>query len=86
MNRLLILLAMIFFITAVQSQNITKAEYFFDADPGTGNGIAITISTPADTVNFSANIPVSLSTGFHFLAIRVKGQDGVWGLYEIPER
>src|SRR5437773_10075931 len=82
MKRLLTLLAMIFFITTVESQNINKAEYFFDADPGVGNGTAIVISTPADIVNFTANIPASLSTGFHFLAIRVRDVNGTWGLFE----
>jgi hypothetical protein len=62
--------------------NIVAAEYFFDADPGPGNGTATSVGTTGGVVNFTAVIPTSLSAGFHFLSIRVKGQDGVWGLFE----
>lgn len=68
--------------TMVDAANIVAAEYFFDADPGPGNGTAATVGASGSTVLFSASIPTSLSTGFHFLSIRVKGQDGVWGLFE----
>ncbi len=62
--------------------NIVAAEYFFDADPGVGNGTAVSVGTTGTVVNFTAVIPISLPVGFHFLAIRTKGADGVWGLYE----
>jgi hypothetical protein len=62
--------------------NITKAEYFFDTDPGNGNGISIPITGGA-TSNFTASIPTTgLTPGFHFLAIRTKGGDGKWGIFE----
>jgi gliding motility-associated-like protein len=62
--------------------NITKAEYFFDTDPGNGNGISIPIIGGA-TSNFTATIPTTgLTPGFHFLAIRTKGGDGKWGIFE----
>jgi gliding motility-associated-like protein len=62
--------------------NITKAEYFFDTDPGNGNGISIPITGGA-TSNFTAAIPTTgLTPGFHFLAIRTKGSDGKWGIFE----
>ncbi len=73
-----------FYVTGstTDSQNITKAEYFFDTDPGNGNGISIPI-TPGATTNFTATIPITgLSTGFHFLAVRTKGADGKWGIFE----
>ncbi len=83
MKRLVTLLMMIFFVATALSQNITAAEYFIDADPGRGNGVPITISTPGDIVNFTANVSTaSLSTGFHFVAIRTKDANGVWGLFE----
>ncbi len=62
--------------------NITAAEYFFDADPGVGNGTATSVGTSGAVVNFTAVIPTSLPAGFHFLAIRTKGADGIWGLFE----
>lgn len=67
---------------AIDAANIVAAEYFFDADPGVGNGIATTIGVSAGAVNFTAVIPTALLAGFHFLAIRTKGVDGIWGLYE----
>ncbi len=83
MKRLITLLAILFFIAAAQAQNITNAEYFFDSDPGPGNGTALTVSTPGTTVNINANISTAaLSAGFHFVGIRVKEATGIWGLYE----
>src|SRR4030095_1032747 len=65
------------------AQNINKAEYFFDHDPGQGNGTLISISTPGETVSFPASIPLSnLSTGFHTLAIRVCDVDGKWSRFD----
>ena len=62
--------------------NIVDAEYFFDADPGTGSGIPITVPS-GSTSNFTVSLPAaSLAPGFHFLAIRVKNANGQWGLFE----
>jgi hypothetical protein len=62
---------------------VTAAEYFIDADPGSGNGTAVSVGATGNTVNFTASIPTTaLSTGFHTLAIRTKNQDGQWGLFE----
>jgi hypothetical protein len=83
MKRLITLLAMYCIIAAAQAQNITNAEYFFDSDPGRGNGIALTVSAPGTTVNINSNISTtSLSTGFHFIGVRVKDATGVWGHFE----
>ncbi len=63
--------------------NITAAEFFVDADPGVGNGTAITPITSGANPTFVATIPTtSLAAGFHFVAIRTKDADGKWGLYE----
>jgi hypothetical protein len=67
---------------AIDAANIVAAEYFFDSDPGVGNGTPASVGASGAIVNFTAAIPTTLSTGFHILSIRVKGQDGVWGLYE----
>src|SRR5690606_7344939 len=37
---------------------ISAAEYFFDTDPGLGNGTAIAIAVPTD----SANVSLAIST------------------------
>lgn len=73
-----------FYVTGstTDAPNITKAEYFFDTDPGNGNGTPISVPTGA-TTNFTVNLPTaSLSSGFHFLVIRTKGGDGKWGIFE----
>lgn len=83
MKRLFILLGMVFSVATVFSQNITKAEYFIDADPGQGKASAIPNFTSADVVNFSFTIPTAtLSNGFHFLAIRVFDAEAKWSRYE----
>ncbi|MDZ4795041.1 MAG: T9SS type A sorting domain-containing protein [Bacteroidota bacterium] len=65
------------------AQGFSKAEYFFDTDPGAGNGTAISLTGTSDTINFSAAIPTtSLSQGFHLLALRMQHNDGKWGLFE----
>jgi len=70
-------------VTGSLAQNINKAEYFFDHDPGQGNGTVIPISTPGDVVNFPANIPLGgLAAGFHTLAIRVCDAEGKWSRFD----
>jgi PKD repeat protein len=62
------------------AQQISYAEYFFDTDPGAGNGTAITI-TPGNTLDQSFTISTSaLSEGSHFLYVRTKDSDGNWSL------
>ncbi|SFT35721.1 Por secretion system C-terminal sorting domain-containing protein [Lishizhenia tianjinensis] len=72
---------------ATQNYPIVEAEYFFNTDPGVGNGISITNFTPADTVNLLENINISsLATDAnHRLYIRFKDANNVWGLYESRE-
>ncbi len=63
-------------VTVTMAQPITRAEYFFDTDPGFGNGTAIAV-TPGKVVdlNFNANT-AGLETGIHTLFIRMKS--AVW--------
>ncbi len=73
-----------FFISTATTNvsNIVTAEFFVDADPGVGNGTPITITSGPNPV-FVANVPTtSLTSGFHFVAIRTKDADGKWGLFE----
>lgn len=59
-------------ITPPGTINLTKAEYFFDNDPGQGNGTPITI-TSGTTQNNAFSMPINgLSEGFHRLNIRYK--------------
>ncbi len=65
--------------TLTAQPNITAVEYFFDTDPGAGNGTAVTISAgPQVTTTFTPNT-AGLSFGFHTLNVRARDADGKWG-------
>lgn len=69
-------------LSSAQLSSLSQAEYFWDADPGEGNGTAIT----AVDGNFNSifekiavnglNAP---SDGLHKFSVRVKDNLGVWG-------
>ena len=81
MKKILLWLALIFAIQS-RAQIITGCEYFFDTDPGVGNGTALAV-IPGDSIILSTTVPtVSLSNGFHKMFVRVKNVNGVWSLYE----
>ncbi len=62
---------------------LTQAEYFWDTDPGEGNGIAL----PATDGTFDSSIENILKNdvalvnplGLHRINVRVKDNQGVWG-------
>ncbi len=59
---------------------ITQAEYYFDADPGFGNGTPLNI-TPGTNLTFTWNTPIAtLNQGFHHIAVRVKDASGRWSI------
>ena len=62
--------------------SLTEIEYFYDNDPGVGNGISLVVST-ADTIDamFTGIPTTGLSSGFHTLFVRSRGADGTWGTY-----
>ncbi len=63
--------------------SIIAAEYFFDTDPGVGNGATLAITSAADTATFNGNInSAGLSKGSHNLYIRTKNNSGAWGNVE----
>jgi len=63
-------------------QKIIRAEYFFDTDPGQGNGTPLTI-TQGDSIlqNITANT-TGLSPGLHNIYIRVKDSTNIWSVPE----
>jgi hypothetical protein len=76
-------LVSLFLSVITHAQQINKAEYFIDADPGIGNGTNITGITAGDSITFNGSINLTgLSAGFHRLAIRVRYNTGQWSLYE----
>jgi PKD repeat protein len=61
-------------------QIIDHAEYFFDTDPGIGNGIPLSFSG-YDVINFTAEIEFDgLAEGFHFIFFRFRNENGQWGI------
>ena len=83
MWRIQLIMALLLAAITSWSQNIDFAEYFIDTDPGHGNGTEITGFTPADVVSLNFTVPTnSLSTGFHFLSVRVRDTDGLWSLFD----
>ncbi|HRH36234.1 MAG TPA: hypothetical protein PKY12_14310, partial [Catalimonadaceae bacterium] len=53
--------------------NLLAAEYFFDTDPGVGNGFNLPIASSADSVVINQTISVSgLTNGFHTLYVRTR--------------
>lgn len=58
--------------------NIVRIEYYFDADPGLGNGTPIAF-TPSPYIDIEANLDLStLGAGLHRLYIRTKDANGKW--------
>lgn len=67
--------------TTIQN-DIVAMEYFIDADPGRGSGVAIPI-TPAINLDILENVPTTLlSEGFHLITVRAQDVNGIWGLSE----
>ncbi|MCE2895980.1 MAG: gliding motility-associated C-terminal domain-containing protein [Flammeovirgaceae bacterium] len=63
------------------STNITKAEYFYDTDPGVGNATNIPV-TASPTQNLTINTPTTaLTPGFHTANVRVRDDQGRWSLF-----
>ena len=72
-----------FFITAVDVPiaNIVAAEYFFDSDPGIGNGTSISIESGAEVSGTLAVSLDALDPGMHYLHFRVKNNHSKWSLF-----
>ncbi len=64
------------------NQNINECEYFFDIDPGIGNGISFPVSYTAIVDDVYEISIADLELGWHKLYFRYRNQDGLWSLYE----
>lgn len=66
--------------TAANLRKINQLEYFYDSDPGFGQGSSLSI-TAGDTINLNASLSnSSLTTGMHKLYVRAKNAQGYWSL------
>lgn len=78
---LLLFLANCCFLISAQAQNIVKAEYFLNTDPGFGLATNIPVTPAANIANLNFNVPIgTLPQGFHTLFTRVKDANGKWSL------
>ncbi len=61
-----------------QASQLNSGEYFFDVDPGFGNGVPFYYPS-ADSLNYSFDYSKeSFEPGSHFLGVRMKNEDGFW--------
>ncbi len=62
---------------------IVRGEYYWDADPGVGNGISLFTGGTSDSMNqnFTLNAPC-LPPGKHKLSVRTRDDQGKWSLIE----
>nr|MBC8147175.1 hypothetical protein [Bacteroidota bacterium] len=75
-----IVICLFFVLPQLEAQQINYAEYFFDNDPGYGNGTSLTI-TQNNTIDANFSISTSsLSLGIHKLYVRTKSTTGEWSL------
>ena len=75
--------AILFLTTQLVAQvpQLQQAEYFWDSDPGAGNGIALSTAdgTFNDLVEEINGAGLPPGEGPHVLGMRLKGADGAWG-------
>lgn len=68
------------------AEQITEIEYFFDVDPGVGNGFSASASLPSASINEMISISSSgLTGGNHKVGIRAKNESGLWSHYFTQE-
>jgi len=62
---------------------INAAEYFFDKDPGPGNGIALNVGISDTLINFSDSVIIPALYGKdHSLTVRSKNSKGNWSIFQ----
>ncbi|MEO8086329.1 MAG: HYR domain-containing protein, partial [Bacteroidota bacterium] len=72
----------LFYIENNVTENISGLEYYFDTDPGVGNGTQIPITTTASiNQGFAIYLPCT-TPGIHKLYVRVKDSFGRWSIVE----
>lgn len=76
-----VLLYLLCLNTISAQTNINKVEYFFDTDPGFGNGISIPITANTNITDQTYTVDISsLTNGYHTLFIRSMDDSGRWSI------
>ena len=71
-------------VNTVTLPNVTRVEYFFDTDPGYGQGTSIPVTPSVNITNLHHTIDVTgMAVGFHTLFVRAKDANGKWTMTEI---
>jgi|GEM_PF-5276240 len=66
---------------STQLYDLAEVEYFFDTDPGPGNGTSVPFAPGPHITSLEFSIDISgLPAGFHHLYVRAKNEPGVWSL------
>ena len=72
-----------FYLKSFTTTNITAAEYFFNTDPGVGNGTSIAVNTNTGQLTQLFTVPTTgLLEGFHSFYLRTQSNNGDWSLYD----
>ena len=70
-----------FYIDAFSGSLIAGVEYFYDTDPGYGNGSTLAIVPPVSSIDSTLSFPASsLSVGAHELGMRMLMDNGTLGI------
>jgi len=62
------------------TKDVVAFEYFFDTDPGFGNGTSLPVTAGLDIDEDYVIDITSLSLGFHEMFFRVQDSDNIWSL------
>lgn len=76
-----------FYSSSASNAAVSKAEYFFDEDPGFGRGLPLSfsyLSEDSAAIDFSIPLP-NLPIGLHRLCIRTRSTSDAWGLTEVRQ-
>ena len=64
--------------------NVTKVEYFIDADPGFGSATDVPVTAATDISGVALAVPLAaLPAGFHALSVRSRDANGKWSLTNV---
>lgn len=73
--------ALILWGIQAHGQSLTSAEYFFDDDPGIGNGVAIVWDGESSEAALTLEAPLTgLSPGLHRMSVRFQQNDGTYSV------
>src|SRR5580658_238677 len=66
-------------LNLLAQSNITRLEYYIDADPGFGKATAVSITPGTNLANIALKIsPASVGSGVHILGLRAFNANGNW--------